>query len=178
MIPMRATLPILALACLLPACTVGRPATAAAPPAGAKTVRLCAAVEGRLRELAGWIDAVTGDTLVAGRRFRETFPAEHAAGRPWFERGEMLPVVPGRYRAVGVPRALSERERAKGLEVAHRVDGVDVFATLPRHEDQRRAEASGDDSSLWSPEDLYVPVGAGCLFQQYHDPSDIGSVPG
>jgi len=172
---MRRPLPILALACLFSACAAERPASPAAPPVGARTVRLCAAVEGKLRELTGWIDPGTGDTLVAGRSFRERFPAEHAAGRAWFERGEMLPLNAGRYRPFGAPRGLTERERARGMEVAHRVDGIDVFAALPRHADRRRAEARG---GLWSPEPLYVPVGAGCLFQQYQDPSDIGAVRG
>ncbi len=172
---MRAPIAILALATLLPACAMERSASPDAPPAGARAVRLCAAVDGRLREMEGWIDPATGDTLVAGGRFRDRFPAEYAAGRPWFERGEMLPSRAGRYRPAGGPRGLSERERAKGLEVAHRVDGIDVFATLPRHEDRLR---STGDEDPWSPEPLYVPVGAGCLFQQYQDPSDIGSVPG
>lgn len=173
---MRARLPILAACLLLPACGMERSPSFTAPPVGARTVRLCGAVEGKLRDFTGWIDPATGDTLVSGRRFRDVFPAKYAGGRPWFERRETLSGHLVRYRPYGLPRTLAPGDlKQPGLELAHTLDGIEIFATLPRHADRDRARRTG---GLWSPEMLYVPVHAGCVFQVYEDPSDIGEVRG
>ena len=92
---MRTMVPILAL--FLPATALAQsPASMAAPagmPAGAQQVRLCAAVDGKLRDFAGWVDAATGDTLVdGGRRFREAYPARYAADQAWYQSRGWLPL--------------------------------------------------------------------------------------
>lgn len=174
---MRIVLSLVALSALLTGCGLDRTPSFAAAPTGAQTVRLCAAVEGRLRDFTGWVDPATGDTLIDGRRFRDRFPAEYAGTQGWFEKRETLPYPHlRRYRPYGIPRSLSPQDlRAPGLELAHRLDGVEMFATLPRHADRERARKTGD---MWQNEILYVPVHAGCVFQPYEDPADFGSVRG
>jgi hypothetical protein len=170
---MRARLPLIALSLLLPACGMERSASLTAPPVGAKTVRLCAAVEGKLRDFTGWVDPATGDTLVSGKRFRELFPASYGSDETWFRQGGQLPAPLNRYRPYSTPRPLlPDVLRQPGLELAHRLGSVEVFATLPRHEERNR---SGPDD-MFMEEILYVPVHAGCVFQPYQDPSDYGWV--
>jgi hypothetical protein len=154
-------------------------------PAGAQQVRLCAAVDGKLRDFAGWVDAATGDTLVdGGRRFREAYPARYAAGGAWYQSRGRLPLpgavylpYPGAgYVPYGLPRPLSSEDlRQPGLELAHTVQGVEVFATLPRHAEERQMR---NTDQFWNREILYVPVDSGCNFQPYRDRADIGRVRG
>jgi hypothetical protein len=69
---------------------------------------------------------------------------------------------------------MPEDLRQPGLELAHRLGSVEVFATLPRHEGRNRASKQ----DIFMEEILYVPVNAGCVFQPYQDPSDYGWVRG
>jgi hypothetical protein len=182
---MRAIVPVLIL--FLPASALAQSsAPAAAPaertagmPAGARQVRLCAAVDGRLRDFTGWVDAATGDTMLDGRRFRDAHPARYAAGEEWYQAGERLP-LPGtsEYTPYGMPRPLSSEDlRQPGLALAHTVRGVQVFATLPRHVPRKQ---DPDADGLWGCdcEILYVAVDAGCDFQPYQDRRDFGRVRG
>jgi hypothetical protein len=176
---MRTMVPILAL--FLPATALAQsPASRAVPagmPAGAQQVRLCAAVDGKLRDFAGWVDAATGDTLVdGGRRFREAYPARYAADEEWYQSRGQLPLPGTGYVPYGLPRPLSSEDlRQPGLERAHTVQGVEVFATLPRHAEERQMRKTG---GVWHPEMLYVPVDSGCNFQPYRSLALIGSVRG
>ena len=172
---MRARLPLLAFALLLPACGMERSPSLMAPPVGAQTVRLCAAVDGKLRDFTGWIDPATGDTMVSGRRFRDVFPAEYAGTQGWFAKQAPLPFSHlQRYRPYGLPRSLSPEDlRSPGAELAHRVDGIEMFATLPRHAERERAQKTRE---MYQEEILYLPVHAGCVFQPYQDPRDYGFV--
>ena len=176
---MRAMVPILAL--FLPATALAQSPASRAPaemPADARQVRLCAAAaDGRLRDFTGWVDPATGDTLVDGRRrFREAYPARYAADEAWYQSRDRLPLRGTRYVPYGLPRPLSSEDlRQPGLERAHTVQGVEVFATLPRHAEERRMRKTG---GLWNREILYVPVDSGCNFQPYRDPADIGRVRG
>jgi hypothetical protein len=173
----RAMVPILAL--FLPATALAQsPASRAATaemPADAQQVRLCAAVDGKLRDFAGRVDPATGDTLVdGGRRFREAYPARYAADEEWYQSRSRLPLPGTGYVPYGLPRPLSSEDlRQPGLERAHTVRGVEVFATLPRHAEEMR-----NTDQLWHPEILYVPVDAGCNFQPYRDLALIGRVRG
>jgi hypothetical protein len=171
---MRTMVPILAL--FLPATALAQsPASRAAPAemsAGAQQVRLCAAVDGKLRDFAGWVNAATGDTLVGGgRRFREAYPARYAADEAWYQSRGRLP-LPGGYVPYGLPRPLSSEDlRQPGLERVHTVQGVEVFATLPRHAERNTAPVR-------HPEILYVPVDSGCNFQPYRSLALLGRVRG
>ena len=175
---MRTLVPFLAL--LLPATTLAQSPAPSAPagmPAGAQQVRLCAAVDGKLRDLAGLVDAATGDTLVdGGRRFREAYPARYAADAEWYQSRSQLPLPATGYVPYGLPRPLSSEDlRQPGLERAHTVQGVEVFATLPRHAEEREMRNTGGP---WHPEILYVPIDSGCNFQPYRDLALIGRVRG
>jgi hypothetical protein len=171
---MRAMLPILAL--FLPATALAQSSASRAPaemPAGARQVRLCAAVDGKLRDFTGWVDPATGDTLVdGGRRFREAYPARYAADEEWYQSRGRLPLPGTGYVPYGLPRPLSSEDlRQPGLERAHTVQGVEVFAILPRHAERNTAP-------VWHPETLYVPVDSGCNFQPYRSLALIGRVRG
>ena len=142
---MRAMASVLVLVLLLPATAPAQSsasrATPAGMPAGAQQVRLCAAVDGKLRDLAGWVDPATGDTLVdGGRRFREAYPARYAADQEWYQSRARLPLPRTGYVPYGLPRPLSSEDlRQPGLELAHTVRGIEVFATLPRHAEERQS---------------------------------------
>ena len=172
---MRTRLPLLVLIGLLPACGMERAPSLTAPPTGTRTVRLCAAVDGKLRDFTGWIDPATGDTMVSGRRFRDMFPAEYAGTQGWFAKQAQLPFRHLQYyQPYGLPRSLSPEDlRSPGLELAYRIDGIEMFATLPRHEQRERAQKTRE---IYQQEFLYVPVHAGCVFQPYQDPGDYGFV--
>ena len=175
---MRAMVPILAL--FLPVTALAQSPASRAPaemPAGAQQVRLCAAVDGKLRDFTGWVNPATGDTLVdGGRRFREAYPARYAADEEWYQSRGRLPLRGTGYVPYGLPRPLSSEDlRQTGLERAHTVQGVEVFATLPRHAEERQARNTG---GVWHPEILYVPVDSGCNFQPYRSLALIGRVRG
>lgn len=172
---MRAMVPVFAL-CFPAAALAQSPPSRATPaemPAGAQHVRLCASVDGKLRDFAGWVDPATGDTLVVGgRRFREVYPARYAADEEWYQSRGRLPLPRTSYVPYGLPRPLSSEDlRQPGLELVHTMQGIEVFATLPPHAGERQ-------KGTWHPEILYVPVDSGCNFQPYRDLALLGRVRG
>jgi hypothetical protein len=170
---MRARLPLLALSLLLPACGMERSASLTAPPVGAKTVRLCAAVDGKLRDFTGWVDPETGDTLVAGRRFREVFPAEYAGDQSWYDstRAHNLSREPF-WISYGRSRTLESGDLATpGLRRVGRVGNVDAFAV-------NGGEERPGGTGMLRHEVVYLPVHAGCVFQPYMSIVDTGGVRG
>jgi hypothetical protein len=176
---------IAALAILLPTLALARPPAPAGPPARAQEVRICAAVGDELRELPGRIDPATGDTLVEGRPLREALPvARYASGQPWFERREGVRVpVPGasdtRWAVQwGLPRALSPDDlRDPGFQRVGTFQGIDIFE--PKDQESRvRNEPPPAHEPHGITRIYYVPVSAGCLFQQYHHAILVGGVRG
>jgi hypothetical protein len=187
---MRPHLPLLALSLLLPACAMERSASLTAPPVGAKTVRLCATVDEQLRDFSGWIDPATGDTLVAGRRFRDQFPSGYAEGKPWYEPGKpgILPherdpswsfgearILESGDRMItrdripfwpyGKPRTLESGDlREPGLKRISRLGDVDIYATRDMEAIPAKA---GEEEGFWQYEIVYVPTHPGCVFQPY-----------
>ncbi|HEX8697071.1 MAG TPA: hypothetical protein VF746_31925 [Longimicrobium sp.] len=156
----RLHLTFFALALLLPACAPDRSLAPVGPPARAREVRVCAAVDGELREFSGWIEPGTGDTLVAGRPLREVIPNYvYAAGQRWFERDEPITVGNRRVTKYGMLRSLSSADlRDPGLRLSVTYQGVDVF--------EFRDRVPGDV--------YYVPVSPGCIFQPYGIQATIG----
>ncbi|HEX8697072.1 MAG TPA: hypothetical protein VF746_31930 [Longimicrobium sp.] len=180
---MRWTL-LAALAILLPALALARPPAPFGPPSRAQEVRVCATVGDELRELPASIDPATGDTLVSGKPLREVVPeARYAQGQPWFERREAVPVpVSGASytrRAVqwGLPRSLSPSDlREPGFRRVGTFQGVDIFE--PKDQESRIRNEPQPAELHGITRSYYVPVSAGCLFQQYYNEVDVGPVRG
>jgi hypothetical protein len=165
---------------LLSACAPDRPLAPAGPPARAQEVRVCAAVDGELRDFTGWIDPRTGDTLVAGRPLRQVLPdTRYAQGQPWFERREVIivprPYVQQAYQH-GLPRSLSPDDlRDPGLRKVGTFRGVDIFETKDQDERDKvppQAETYGVSRVY------YVLVSPACMFQPYMFEALMGRVRG
>lgn len=157
-------------------------------------MRLCATVDDQLRDFTGWIDPGTGDTLVAGRRFRDQFPGGYAMGKPWYEPGKATPLPHERdasrpnaepgdrvaasrpFSPLSTPRPLeSDVLREPGLKRISRVGDVDVYVTR----DAEALPAKPGEEGFWQYETVYVPVDAGCVFQPYQGQHfDTGGVRG
>ena len=132
------------------------PPPAAARPAEAargQPVDVCMLEGGALTTVRAELSPATGDTLVAGRPFREVFPdtGQYAAGHAWYRNNEPIDYDPQNvcYVRYGLPR----RVPADSLSRLGSWQGVAVFG-----ERNRRHGV---------PDLLYVAVAPGCIFAAY-----------
>jgi hypothetical protein len=129
-----------------------------APEASSPTVPICVLVDGRLVDVSGTIDTLSGDTLVGALRLRNAFPAErrpYAAGLEWYIKHTPLKLLGFSYVKDGVPGVIP---REMLTQVADH-DGVPLFA----------------EAALGSTDVLYLPIGPGCVFQRYTGRGPIGT---
>jgi hypothetical protein len=129
-------------------------------------VSVCVVHERQIVMVEGVIDPPTGDSLIAGRPWREVHSeqrAPYAAANPWYLSGRGL-LPPGRQYPMdkyGLPRVLSPSD----LRYWGEYEGVPAFV-----------EVGTDTASM--PEVAYVPVRPGCEFQPYMQVSNYGAVRG
>jgi len=136
-----------------------------APPAAPamQEMQVCVVADGALTSVAVQYDPATGDTMVAGTRFRDRYPATtgYAASATWFVNGEPISFgAPARrYVKYGLPRVLGVSEVARIGEY----QGVPVFA---------------EGASGARPEVIYLPLRPGCEFQPYQVETKAAGVRG
>lgn len=131
-----------------------------APQASSPTVSICVLVDGRLVDVSGTIDTISGDTLVGALRLRDAFSAErrpYAAGMDWYVEHTPLELLGFSYVKDGVPLVIP---REMLTRVADH-DGVPLFA----------------ETGPGSTDVLYLPIGPGCVFQRYTGRGPIGTGP-
>jgi hypothetical protein len=128
------------------------------PPA---MINVCVIENGMPRSVQAEYTTATGDTLIAGRPFRDAYPAtapHYAAGAAWYVQGDPITLDRRRYVKFGMPRVLGVNEVARMGE--HQ--GVPVFA----------------ETGVTRPEVVYLPVRPGCEFQPYQSEVKSGAVRG
>ncbi len=126
-----------------------------------RDIRVCVVENGMLTEITGRYNPATGDTMVAGQRFSERYPATtgYAAGTTWYINNETITFGDRRYAKFGLPRVV-------GVTEVNRLgdfQGVTVFA---------------EPGATGTPDVIYVPVRPGCEFQAYQLEQKIRTVRG
>ena len=135
-----------------------------APPADEmRAVRVCVVEGGQLREVDVDYNVTRGDTMVAGRPFREAYPSTtgYAAGATWFINSDVVTLGEQRYVKFGLPRVVGVNELTRISEY----QGVSVFA---------EPGAAGGST----PDVIYVPVRTGCEVQPYQKEVKVRNVRG
>jgi len=131
---------------------VAVPATPAAPPPLPDGPAVCVLAEGELRWVPVQIDSATGDTMVAGRPFRDAYPATSPAyveNAYWYRSNRPLPLT-GLYRVkYGLPRRMDPAELVR----VGSFHGTPLFA----------------ERGWPNMEVIYAPVRPGCEFQPYQN---------
>lgn len=124
------------------------------------TISICVLEDGRLVDVSGTIDTLSGDTIVGTVRLAEAFPAEqrpYAAGMEWYIKHTPLKLLGFSYVKDGLPRVIPREMLAR----AAAYDGVPLFAEVGRG----------------STDVLYLPVRPGCIFQPYTGRGPIDTAP-
>ena len=157
---MRVPGSIFALGLLLTACAPDVPLAPPSAASGSQAIRLCSYAD-EVRELSGWIDARTGDTLVAGRPIGDAIPVN-----TYVSKSERLGNIHFQYHfsIYAQPRPLDARD----LRRVGEFQGVSVYRAA---RDLERGEPLRNGV-------IYLPAGPGCLFQPYQDESVYGEVRG
>ncbi|MGE0158633.1 MAG: PPC domain-containing protein [Gemmatimonadales bacterium] len=136
----------------LPCAALALAAALFATPVAAQltTIRVCVVQGTELREIEAQYNALTGDTTVAGRLFREVHPLgpDYAAGTTWYVDNDPIEIDGTPFVKYGLPRVLGVADLMSYVQ--H--EGVVVFA---------------ETGTVGAPEVVYVPVRTGCEFQPY-----------
>lgn len=128
-------------------------------------VGLCVVREREIVVIEGAVDPETGDSLLAGRPWREVHSEQrspYAAANPWYISGRGL-LPPGRRYPMdkyGLPRVLSPGD----LRYWGEYEGIPVFVE------------AGPIGAV--PDVAYVPVRPGCEFHPYLQVTSYGAVRG
>jgi hypothetical protein len=116
--------------------------------------------DGRLVDVRGTIDTLSGDTVVGALHLADAFPAEqrpYAAGMEWYIKHTPLKLLGFSYVKEGLPRVIP-REMLTRVSA---YDGVPLFA-----------EAGRGSTAV-----LYLPIRPGCIFQPYTGRGPIDTSP-
>ena len=127
------------------------PVQAAPPPPAEQAIRVCVIEGGQLREVEAMFNPATGDTMVAGRRFSEAYPATtgYAGTADFFVQDQPVRFRNREYVRYGLPRIVTVTD----VTPVGDFQGVQVFAE--------------PTANAQNPDVIYLPVRPGCEFQPY-----------
>jgi hypothetical protein len=129
------------------------PAPAAPPPAAPATreITVCVVEDGQLRTVTATFNPATSDTMIAGQRFTQRYPAQapmYAAGQSWMIQQQPVTFQNREYVPFGVTRVIQPPQ----LQRVGEFQGTAVFA---------------ETGAATPHQVVYVPVRPGCEFQPY-----------